>query len=154
MRRLTLICAGCSCALLAACASEGPRPTEQLTAARTLVTQADKSEAQRYDAADLQKAHDELNGAETADSQRKYNDARRLAESAAVDADVAAARAQAATAQHAAHEVEQSNAALRTESARAAAAEGNPPPPQSSPPTSSSDLQSYPPATPGQPPPQ
>jgi hypothetical protein len=160
MRRLTLIGTGCACALLAACAEEGPKPTAQLASARTLVAQADKAQAQRYDAADFQRARDELNGAETASDQRKYNSARTLAESAEVDADVAAARAQAAAADEAARAVKQSNASLYRESQRAAAAEGAAPapsanePPPPAPPRPSPDLQSYPPATPGQPPPQ
>jgi Domain of unknown function (DUF4398) len=152
MRRLTLIGTGCACALLAACAEEGPKPTAQLASARTLVAQADKAQAQRYDAADFQRASDELNGAETASEQRKYNSARILAESAEVDADVATARSQAAAAQESAHAVEQGNASLHKESVRAAEAEGAAPPPP--PPGPSSDLQSYPPAAPGQTPPQ
>jgi hypothetical protein len=129
MLRATLI--GTACALLGACATEGPQPTAQMATARTLVTQADKSQAQRYAAADLQRAHDELSQAETADTQHKYNEARSLAESAAADADVAVARAQAGEAQRAAGEVERSNATLQHESERAAEANSMPPPPPS-----------------------
>jgi hypothetical protein len=131
MLRATLI--GTTCALLGACASEGPQPTAQLASARTLVAQADKSQAQRYAAADLQRAHDELSQAETADTQRKFNEARTLAESAAADADVAVARGQAGEAQRAAAEVEKSNATLQHESERAAEASMPTPPPSPSP---------------------
>jgi hypothetical protein len=106
------------CGLAGGCATQGPQPTEEMTRARTLIEQADRSGAQRYAAADLQKAHDELNNADRANADKKYDDARRYAESAAVDADVAAARAGAGEAQRAAHEVAQSNETLRQESAR------------------------------------
>ena|SRR5258707_394858 len=106
------------CVLAGGCATQGPQPTEEMTRARTLIQQADTSGAQRYAAADLQRAHDELNNADKANAEKKYDDARRYAESAAADADVAAARAAAGEAQHAAHEVAQSNETLRQESAR------------------------------------
>jgi hypothetical protein len=108
------------CGLTAGCATESPQPTEELTRARTLVEQADRAGAQRYAAADLQRAHDELANAERANSDKKYLDARRYAESAAVDAELASARGGAGDAQHAAHEVVQSNETLREEAARGA----------------------------------
>jgi hypothetical protein len=106
------------CGLAGGCATQGPQPTEEMTRARTLIEQADRSGAQRYAAADLQKAHDELSNADRANADKKYDDARRYAESAAADADVANARAAAADAQRSAHEVAQSNETLRQESAR------------------------------------
>jgi len=87
------------------CATQGPQPTEEMTRARTLIEQADRQGGQRYAAADLQRAHDELSNADKANADRKYDDARRYAEAAAADADVAAARAAAGEAQRAAHEV-------------------------------------------------
>jgi hypothetical protein len=48
--------------------------------------------AQRYAAADLQRANDEFSNAERANGEKKYDDARRYAESAGADADVASAR--------------------------------------------------------------
>jgi hypothetical protein len=106
------------CGLAGGCATQGPQPTEEMTRARTLIEQADRSGAQRYAAADLQKAHDELSNADRANADKKYDDARRYAESAAADADVATARAGAGEAQRAAREVAQSNETLRQESAR------------------------------------
>src|SRR5450755_4696289 len=105
---------------LAACATEGPPPNEQLTRAHTLVEQADKSGAQRYAAADLQRAHDELTAADQAEAARKYDLARSDAESAAVDADLASARSSAGEAQHAAQEVSNGTATTRSEADRAA----------------------------------
>jgi hypothetical protein len=57
-----------------------------------------------------------LNNADKANGEGKYDEARRYAESAAVDADVAMARAASADAQHAAKEVAQSNETLRQQS--------------------------------------
>ena len=113
--------------LAAGCATQGPQPTEEVTRASTLIEQADRAGAQRYAAADLQRAHDELNNANKANAEKKYDDARRYAESAAADADVATARAAAGDAQHAAQEVAQSNETLRQESARGTPT-GNPNP--------------------------
>jgi hypothetical protein len=106
--------------LAAGCASEGPPPSEQVTRARTMIEAADKAGAQRYAAADLQRAHDELSDAEKANAAGRYDEARRDAESAAVDADLATARAADGDAEHAAHEVAVGNETLRQESNRAA----------------------------------
>ena len=108
------------CGIAAGCATQGPKPTEEVTRAQTLIEQADRAGAQRYAAADLQRAHDELNNADKANADKKYDEARRYAESAAADADVAQARAAAGEAQRAAKEVQQSNETLRQESDRGA----------------------------------
>jgi|ERR1700722_6838820 hypothetical protein len=107
-----------SCGLAAGCATQGPIPTEQLTKARALVEQADKADAQRYAPADLQRAHDELSSADKAVNDHKYDDARRYAENAQVDADLASARASSGEAQHAAREVDRSIDSLKQESER------------------------------------
>jgi hypothetical protein len=143
MERLTLISMAAAVSVAAGCASEAARPTEELTRARTLVAQADKTQAQRYAPADLQRAHDELSQADRADRDQKYEDARRDAESAAVDADLASARASAEEAQRAAHEVERSNATLEQESLRHT---GSPDTVPTSPDTP--DMSAYPPAPP------
>jgi hypothetical protein len=110
----------------AGCASEGPKPTDELTKARTVVEQADKGNAQRYAAADLQRAHDELGAAERADGQKKYLEARRLAQRAEADADVAVARGNNAEAQKAAEEIAQSNSTLKQEAQRGTTGGTNP----------------------------
>ncbi|HKT74206.1 MAG TPA: DUF4398 domain-containing protein [Steroidobacteraceae bacterium] len=102
------------------CASEGPRPVEELARAKAVVEQADKQGAQRYAAAELQRAHDELSDADKATADRKYNEARRYAEAAAADADLASARQAAGEAQQASHDVKQSIDTLRQESNRGA----------------------------------
>jgi len=107
------------CAAASGCASQGPKPNDELTKAHTVVEQADKAgTAQRYAAADLQKAHDELSQADQFNSQGKYNEARAHAQRAEVDADVAVARGNAGEQQKAAQDVAKANEALRQESSR------------------------------------
>ncbi len=119
LRMVTLATLGLViCAFAAGCATQPPIPTEQITKARVLVEQADKADAQRYAPADLQRAHDELSNAEKAVTDRKYADARRYAEDAQVDADLASARASSGEAQRAAQEVNRSIETLRQESQR------------------------------------
>ena len=84
-----------------------------------MIEQADKGgNAQRYAAADLQRAHDELGDAERYNSERKYNEARAFADRAAVDADVAVARGNSGEQQKAAQDVANANAALEHETGR------------------------------------
>ncbi len=122
---LALACLGC--------ATQGPPANDDITRAQTLVEQADKGNAQQYAAPDLQRAHDELTAAQTANAAHKYDVARSYAESAAVDADLASARAGAGAAQKAAHEIHSSNSAVRQEADRAADADSTAPLPSPTP---------------------
>ena len=97
---------------MAGCASQ-PKPTAQLVRASTLVSQAEKDGAQRFAAADLQRARDELSNAQTAESDGKYANARRLADRAAADADLASARASSGKSQQSAEQVRRSLDTLR-----------------------------------------
>jgi hypothetical protein len=107
------------CAVAVGCASEGVKPSDELTKAHTVVEQADKGgNAQRYAAADLQRAHDELSDADRYDAQKKYDEARYFAQRAEVDADVAVARGNSGEAQKAAADVAQSNSTLQQETQR------------------------------------
>ena len=137
MRPSTLIVTGALCSLLSACASS-PRPNEELAKAHTLVEQAEKSQAQQYAAADLQRARDELRDAELANGKGKYDVARSDAESASVDADLASARAAEGAARRSANDARQSNAVLQHEERNAAGTAVTP----------QSDVQPYPPAPP------
>lgn len=94
-------------AVLTGCAS-GPKPTAELVRASTLVSEAEKSEAQHFAAADLQRARDELSTAQTAESAGKYDVALRDAQRAAADADLASARASSGKAQQSADQVRRS----------------------------------------------
>jgi hypothetical protein len=129
------------------CATQGPQPTEQLTKARTLIEQAEKAQGQRYAAPDLQRARNELSSAELANNKGSYDEARTYAESAAVDADLASARASAGEALHAAHEAQQSNSALQQQGEHATGGSGATAPPSPAP----SDVESYPRAPSGPP---
>jgi hypothetical protein len=102
---------------MAACVTVGPEPTQAMTRAHTLVNQADKADVQRDAPDDVHRAHEELEHAERATGEQKYDEARRYAEAAAVDADLAIARAGAVEQERAAKEVARSNAALRQEAA-------------------------------------
>jgi hypothetical protein len=111
------IAALCALGLLGAsalggCATE-PKPTAQLVRASTLVSEAEKDGAQRYAAADLQRARDELSEAHTAESEGKNDRALRLAERAAADADLASARTASGKAQQSAGQVHRSIDTLR-----------------------------------------
>jgi len=141
MRLLHLYSAVVLTSALASCAA-GPPPSEELTRARALVDQADKGLAGRYAAADLQRAHDELSAADAANRNSQYDVARRAAEAASVDADLATARASEAQALAALDEVKRSNEALRT--ATSGAADD----------TVAPALQAYPAAPPPPPPPR
>lgn len=110
--------------VLGGCASE-PKPTSQLVRASTLVSQAEKDEAQRYAAADLQRARDELSSAQTAEADGKYVNARDLADKAAVDADLASARASSGKAQQSAEQVRHSLDTLREQLQQSPAPSGN-----------------------------
>jgi uncharacterized protein DUF4398 len=107
------------CLAAVGCATEGPKPIDELTKAHTVVEQADKGgTAQRYAAADLQRAHDELSDADRFNGQGKYNEARSYAQRAEVDADVAVARGNSAEQRKAAEDVAKANDALRQETGR------------------------------------
>jgi hypothetical protein len=155
MRPSTMLpAAAVLCGLVAGCASQGPKPTEELTKAHTLIEEAEKGQAQRYAAADLQRARDELSSAEIANTKGDYDVARSYAESAAADADVATARAAAGEALRAAQEAQQSNSVLQQESERAARGGAGS---STAAPIPRSDLEAYPPAStapPAPPPPE
>src|SRR5580658_8362010 len=107
------------CVVAVGCASEGPKPNDELTKAHTVVEQADKGgNAQRYAAADLQRAHDELSDADRLSGQGKYAEARAFAQRAEVDADLASARGNSGEAQKAAADVTQGNNTLQQETQR------------------------------------
>ena len=93
---------------------------EEMTRAHTLIEATDKDgNAQRFAAADLQRAHDEYADATRADGAGQYSEARNFAEAASADANLAAARGAAGEAKRAANEVVQGNITLRSESSRA-----------------------------------
>jgi hypothetical protein len=106
-----------SAAIVAGCAST-PRPTEELTRARTLIDQAAQSGAQQYAADNLQEARDRAAAADAAASKHDNVAAQRLANEASADAQLAAARAESGKAQQSVRELNDSLNSLREESTR------------------------------------
>jgi chromosome segregation ATPase len=100
-------------AALAACASTPP-PTEQLAAARAMVSQAQPL-ALKEAPAELQTAQGKLARAEDAMKRGDYVNARIFAEQADVDAKYALALAESARTQRAAAEISNSISTLRDE---------------------------------------
>lgn len=76
---------------LSACASLPP-PTAELAAAQQAVARADGADADQYAPQELAAARNALGQAQGAMSRGREDDARRLAASAAVDADLATAK--------------------------------------------------------------
>ncbi len=113
----TVAAAGTVTVLLAGCAT-APAPREQMAVARTAVADADAAGATRYDAIDLNRAHDKLNAATLALGAHDYDQAHRYAEEAEVDANLAATRTRSAKTQNAVAEVRESLRALRAEISR------------------------------------
>lgn len=99
------------------CASK-PRPTEEMTRAKTLVETAEQRGAPQYAGVELEQARKKLGDAEAASNSGKQDVARRLAVEAGLDAELAAAKASAGQAEHNAAEVDQSIATLRSEARR------------------------------------
>ena len=113
-----ILVATASALLLAGCAAEVERPTEEMTRAKTLIDQAEKAGAQRYAAAELQQAREKLQDADEAVDDGKGEVAKRLAMEATVDAELAVARTASGEAQRAAEEINRSTETLQREATR------------------------------------
>jgi hypothetical protein len=104
---------------LAACASE-PAPDAQLAAAQVAMDQAEQANAQAQAPGPYQLARDKLGRARDAAADGENVEARRLAEEALVDAQLAEARARSEVARQNAAELRASIETLRDELARRA----------------------------------
>jgi hypothetical protein len=105
-------------ALLAGCATQSERPTQEMARAQTLIDQAEKAGAQRYAAVQLDQARQKLDQAKAADQKGRHDDAHQRATEAVADAELAVAMADSGEAQRAAAEVQQSVDTLREEAQR------------------------------------
>jgi hypothetical protein len=103
--------------ILAGCATT-PRPTAEITRARTLIEQAEKAGAQQYAAVELDQARNKLRLADAASNDGKNDEARARANEAAADAELAMARTNSGEAKKAADEVQDSTDTLRREAER------------------------------------
>lgn len=113
-RSVLFLVAGCLG--LAACASD-PEPTAQMSAAELAVGQLADTSAPTYALEDTHLARRKLEDAHRAVEQAENVRARRLAEQALVDAQLAQARTDAAIAKKNLTELQASNDALRREAA-------------------------------------
>ncbi|MBW7469513.1 DUF4398 domain-containing protein [Marinobacter sp. M216] len=98
---------------LMACAGPGPKPTSELQLARASIQQAEANDARQFDPVLLNQAQNKLADArELIDKpdpdEEDYTEARRLLEQAAVDAQLAGARAETEKAQRAVAEISRS----------------------------------------------
>jgi hypothetical protein len=117
--RVVMLAAGI--AILGGCAKDIPPPDEQLALAGAAVAKAENAEAFRYAPVELNAAREKLNKAEKLVEQEEYVEARRLAEKAEVDANLAFAKARTAAAQEAAAEVQKTIRTLQEELKRSQA---------------------------------
>ena len=106
--------------LLVGCGSNPPPPTDTLAQAELAVKQAAQSEAGQYAGADLALAQDKLARSRDALAAEDHVRARRLAEQALVDAELAEARAEAERQVRTAAELRGSVDALQMEANRPA----------------------------------
>lgn len=104
---------------LMACASTAPAPVDAMTSARAALTQAEAAGAGQLAPVELLSARDKLALADAAVREERYADARRLADQAAADAQVAERTARLQRARQAASELQRSNAMLEAELQRA-----------------------------------
>ncbi len=95
--------------------SAGRPPTAELAQATLAVQEADKSEAPHYAPAELRLARQELDLAQHAMRAKEYTTARRLAERALVNAQLAAAKAETEQTRQAAAALQRSIESLRQE---------------------------------------
>jgi hypothetical protein len=102
-------------AVLAAGCASIPAPTEQMAVSKAAVTSASSAGGNEFAPISLKAAMEKMDAAELAMAREDYLLARRLAEQAQVDAQLAAATARSAKAQKAASELREDNRVLRQE---------------------------------------
>lgn len=104
--------------LVAACASTPPAPTSQLQAAQLAISNAERTDAGRYAAAELGEARTKLASANAAVLEEKMVVAAQLAEQSRVEAELALARTAAAKAAVVNEEMKRSTGTLIDEMQR------------------------------------
>ena len=106
----------CGVVGLSGCAGKPPTETlAQLSQAELAVKQADQSKAPEYARLELYTAREQLASAQQAMQRKDYTEARRMAERALVNAQLAETMGEAAQTRQAATELRQSIEALRRE---------------------------------------
>lgn len=104
--------------LLGACATAELPPTAEIAAANAAITQAEGAGAQTSAPVELLAAREKLGKIEAAMREERFADARRLADAAEADAQLADRKARAVKARNAADELARSNELLRRETER------------------------------------
>jgi predicted S18 family serine protease len=99
----------------------GKPPTDTLSQAELAVQEADSKTASQYAPLELRTAREQLEQAKRALAEEEYDEARRLAEQALVNAQLAEARSAAEKARQAAAEIQKSIQALQSELQRSTA---------------------------------
>jgi len=108
---------------MSSCAGKPPATTvSQMSQAELAVQQASKSKAPDYASLELYTAREQFAGAQEALHQKEYTQARRWAERALVNAQLAETKAEAEQTRRAAAELRQSIEALRREAEQPASA--------------------------------
>jgi chromosome segregation ATPase len=103
---------------IAGCASTGERPDAELATARATIEQAQQAGANEHAAEPLSSAREKLSAAEAAVARDEMLVAQRLAEEAALDAELAGAMARNRKAERAVDELNDTIEVLRDEIAR------------------------------------
>ena len=111
----------CGAMGLSSCAGKPPAATvSQVSQAELAVQQASKSKAPEYASVELYTAREQLAGAQEALQKKEYTQARRWAERALVNAQLAETKAESEQTRRAAAELRQSIEALRHEAEKPA----------------------------------
>lgn len=101
--------------VLAGCADKVPPPTQQITLATQSIAQAESSGAFEFAPVELKSARDKLSQAKLAMEKEENDKARRLADEAMIDANLAEAKARSAKSQKVVEEMKESIRILRQE---------------------------------------
>ncbi len=109
--------------MLTACASAQPPPTADLQAAEQAIAEADRSRVADYSSLELSEARDKLTAARSAVQAEHMDKAQRLAQQAKVDAQLATAKADVASAETINQEMQDSINMLKNEMQRSATGE-------------------------------
>jgi hypothetical protein len=118
LRRLTMSSFALGCALLlflAAGCSHGPKPTANIASADLAIQRAREANAINYAPLELRLAEDKLRQARAESDDKKYTEARRLADQALADAQTAEAKARSESTRQIAGQMQQSVTTLQRE---------------------------------------
>lgn len=99
--------------LMAACASKGTPPHQELNAATEALNQAEAADARDFEPVMLNRAQNKIADARQLIDSQKFDEAERMLEQAQVDAKLAAARSETAKARNAVEEINRSIEQLR-----------------------------------------